>query len=199
MSAWLRLPMPPHCSMRQRRGWARRRTRGCSARAPASSTRASSALSGGLQTTCTPPLGEAGGRIYSGRCRTAFYQKRCAVQRMRVPNFGCLGQAAGLVPLKHAGLHSGRPPPGALRCAALPPRRLRCRCHNSSHAVVEVQGQLRVGKSDLGVNRRRNGRLLAYLQQASGAGLRRNSGCRSLHGSSVIWSDRGGAGSSYKS
>ncbi|GAB4820134.1 hypothetical protein N2152v2_007180 [Parachlorella kessleri] len=41
------------------------------------------------------------------------------------------------------------------------------RCHNSSHAVVEVQGQLRLGTSDLGVNKRRNRRALEALELAA--------------------------------
>lgn len=42
---------------------------------------------------------------------------------------------------------------------------LSVRCNEQGNAVIEVQGQLRIGKSDLGVNLRRNKRLWEYLTE----------------------------------
>lgn len=39
------------------------------------------------------------------------------------------------------------------------------RCDEEGHAVVEAQGQLRIGKSDLGVNARRNKRFYTWLEE----------------------------------
>jgi uncharacterized protein (DUF1499 family) len=38
------------------------------------------------------------------------------------------------------------------------------RCDEDGNAVVEAQGQLRIGQSDLGVNARRNKRFYVWLQ-----------------------------------
>ena len=40
------------------------------------------------------------------------------------------------------------------------------RCNDKEQTVVEVQGQLRIGKSDFGVNGRRNQRFLLDLSRA---------------------------------
>lgn len=39
------------------------------------------------------------------------------------------------------------------------------RCNDVGSAVIEVQGQLRLGQSDLGVNARRNKRFWEYLAE----------------------------------
>lgn len=44
------------------------------------------------------------------------------------------------------------------------------RCNEEQQTVIEVQGQLRLGKSDFGVNSRRNERFLVELSQAAQAG-----------------------------
>lgn len=45
-----------------------------------------------------------------------------------------------------------------------------CSCNEEQQVVVEVQGQLRLGKSDLGVNARRNQQFLLALSKAARAG-----------------------------
>lgn len=62
-----------------------------------------------------------------------------------------------------------------MHCPAVPRdllayRPARRRCHNATHAVVEVQGQLRIGQSDLGVNKRRNRRFLGAMAEEAELG-----------------------------
>jgi len=45
-----------------------------------------------------------------------------------------------------------------------------CRCNEQQQTVVEVQSQLRIGMSDLGVNGRRNERFMLDLSKAVQAG-----------------------------
>lgn len=52
-----------------------------------------------------------------------------------------------------------------------PPRHGARRCNDEQQTVVEVQSQLRLGRSDFGVNARRNERFLVELSQAFQAGL----------------------------
>lgn len=52
---------------------------------------------------------------------------------------------------------------GSPPAAPPPPRR---RCNDKQQTVVEVQAQLRLGRSDFGVNARRNERFLLELSRA---------------------------------
>lgn len=52
---------------------------------------------------------------------------------------------------------------------ALPPPSTH-RCNDKQQTVVEVQGQLRIGRSDLGVNGRRNEAFMLALSRAVQAG-----------------------------
>lgn len=74
--------------------------------------------------------------------------------------------------------HAGATVPRA--CA-----RIRCRCNNASQVVVEVQGQLRLGMSDVGVNGRRNEAFMLALSRAVQQGQIPEGAC--------VPDDRGGA------